>query len=126
MERLGGGVWGGVVAPLASLYVAFLVMLFVYRRCGVRERTGRPRRRARWSALLRQLAATAVGGYLVFLAMTVVFSFMFADERRAIGEALTGGSSVAGIGLLALALLGWVEGLIRHDEPEPDDVTSRR
>ena len=115
MEQLGGGVWGGAVAPLASVYVAFLFMLFLYGRSGGRDRGRRLGNRGRpsWAALVRHLAATAAGGYLVFLAVILVFSFMFAEEQQAIGDALIGGSSVAVLAFLALALLGWLERLIR-------------
>jgi polyferredoxin len=112
VDRLGGGVWGSVVAPLGFGYVGFLVMLLVYARSGRRERRERDQPGA-WSALLKHLVTTGVAGYLVFLAIVLVFSYMFADEERAIRQALTGGAFIGLVGLVGLALLGWVEAQIR-------------
>jgi threonine/homoserine/homoserine lactone efflux protein len=113
MEPLGGGVWGGVVAPLGSAYVGFLVMLVVYRRSAMPGRgpAGRP---PAWPALLRHLVATAIAGYVIFLAIVVVFSFVFADQGQAIRQALTGGAFLGLVGLVGLAALGWVEGRVRR------------
>jgi hypothetical protein len=118
MDRLGGGVWGGVVAPLASAYVGFALMLLVYARSGKRERkpTGRP---AAWPVLLRHLVATSVAGYLIFLGIVLVFSFMFADRAQALRQALTEGGLVALVGLVGLAFLGGVEGRLRRPKRWP-------
>ena len=113
MEHLGGGVWGGVVAPLGLGYVGFVVMLVVYSRSGGREREGH-RRPLAWSALLKHLVSTSAAGYLIFLAIVLVFSFMFADEARAIRQALTGGALLGLIALVGLAFLGWVEARMRR------------
>jgi hypothetical protein len=51
-----------------------------------------------------------VAGYLIFLAIVLVFSFMFADQAQAIRQALTEGGIIALVGLVGLAFLGWVEG----------------
>jgi hypothetical protein len=112
MEQLGGGVWGGVVAPLASAYVGVLVMLLVYARSSLpdRRRGGPP---VGWPGLLKHLLVTSLAGYLVFVAIVVVFSFSFADQPRAIRQAITGGGFLAAVGLCGLALLGWVETLVR-------------
>jgi hypothetical protein len=118
MDRLGGGVWGGVVMPLASAYVGFVVMLFVYARSGKRERK-RGGRAPDWPTLLRHLVATSVAGYLIFLAIVLVFSFMFADQAQAIRQALTEGPLVALVGLVGLAFLGWVEGRLRRPRRKP-------
>ncbi|MGH2723745.1 MAG: DUF6256 family protein [Actinomycetota bacterium] len=113
MEPLGGGIWGGVVAPLGCAYVGFLVMFFVYRR------SPKARRRASgpapgWPVLLRHLGSMAAAGYLIFLAIVLVFSFVFADQARAIRQALTEGGFIAFVGLAGLASLGWVEGQVRR------------
>lgn len=119
MDQLGGGVWGGVVIPLGLLYVGFVVMLGLYARSrgrGWERRT----RQARLPALLRRLAVTGGAGYIILLAIVVVFSFMFADEAQAIREALTEGALLALIGLTGLAFLGWVEGRIRRPRGRPN------
>ncbi len=108
MDRLGGGVWGGVVAPLASAYVGFVVMLFVYSRSERRERK-RTNGPVTWPSLLKHLAAMSAAGYLIFLAIVLVFSFMFADQEAALRQALTGGGFLALLGVVALAFFGWAE-----------------
>ena len=112
MDPLGGGTWGGVVAPLGSAYVGFLVMLAVYARTGGRRRRA-PGPSPGWSALLRHLAATTAAGFLIFLAIVLVFSYMFADQSRALREAVAGGGFIAAVGLLGLAVLGWLEAKVR-------------
>lgn len=114
MEHLGGGVWGGVVAPLASVYAAFLAMLVAYRRSADRDRRRGEQQAARLRTLVRHLIATAAAGFAIFLLIVVVFSFMFAEEEDAIREALVDGSLLAVIALGALSILGWVEGMIRR------------
>jgi Na+/proline symporter len=125
VDRLGGGLWGGVVAPLGLGYLGFLMMLFVYSRSGVRERRG-PGRPAAWSGLLRYLVTTSVAGFLIFLAIVLVFSFMFADEEQAIRQALTGGAFIGFIGLVGLAFLGWIEAQLRRPPRRPDSPIDRR
>lgn len=109
---LGGGVLGGVVAPLASVYLAFLAMLRLYRRSGRDDRRDRHRAPARPLALLRHLLVTAAGGFGVFLGIVLVFSFVFADQERALREALGGGGFLAALAVVVLALAGWIEGSI--------------
>jgi hypothetical protein len=113
MRGLGGGVWGGVVAPLASAYVGSVVMLFLHSRFPKRERQP-TLRLAAWSALLKDLVRLSVTGYVLFLAIVLVFSFSFADQPRAIRQAITEGGLLAAMGLAGLATLGWVEGVVRR------------
>ncbi|HEX2031094.1 MAG TPA: DUF6256 family protein [Actinomycetota bacterium] len=118
MESPGGGMWGGVIAPLASAYVGVVVMLLVYARSPKRERPAAGGR-ASWRTLLRHLLTMTVAGYLIFLAIVLVFSFMFADQPRAIRQALAEGALLAVIGFVVLAFLGWVEAIARRRPGDP-------
>jgi polyferredoxin len=118
MDRLGGGAWGGVVVPLGLAYVGFVVMLFVYARSdkGARKWRGRP---PTWSALLRHLLATAVAGYIVFLVVVLLFSFMFADPAQGIRQGFTEGGVIASISLFGLAFFDWVVARVRGGRGKP-------
>jgi hypothetical protein len=92
------------IIPVASAFLAFVALLLAYHRA--RRRRGgdaSPRvpgsERAPdpgWPHLLRYLAGTMAGGFLVFLAIVVVFYFVLGDEDVSlIVEAVLGGSALA-------------------------------
>jgi hypothetical protein len=87
------------VLPVIVAYVLFVLMVLSARRQPVaRPRSGTwwlgPRRRG----IVRHLAATTAGGYVVFIAIVVTFHAWLGAEPDAIGSAVVEGT------LLALAV----------------------
>jgi hypothetical protein len=89
-----------VLPPLITAYVIFVLMVVWARRRPV----ARPRAATAWlgprrRGLIRHVAATTAGGYVVFLAIVAVFHAWLGEDRGALGSALVEGT------LLALAVL---------------------
>ena len=89
-----------VMPPLIVAYAIFVVMVLSARRSPV----ARPRARTAWlgtrrRGLIPYLAATAAGGYVVFLAIVATFHAWLGAEDDALESALVEG------GILALAVL---------------------
>ncbi len=93
------------VIPVAAAYLVFLGLLITYHRA-TRRRVGGPGNHEEeqggdvptdlapgWGHLVRYLAGTVLGGYLVFLSIVVVFYFVLGGEdREFIRQALVEGS----------------------------------
>ncbi len=64
-----------------------------------------------WAGLTRYLLATALGGYVVFIAVILLYYFALGGENLTfIRDALTGGVWLGlGIAVPGLLFLGWVE-----------------
>lgn len=118
-----GELLGGVVAPVTGAYAVLLAMIAAWWR---RASRGQPTRRAEgadpaaprpsaWK-MGRYLMATATMGAAVFMAIVLVFSYMFADQQEAPAEALTGGAALLGISLPLLSVAGLVERRLRSRE----------
>jgi polyferredoxin len=116
---------GGVIAPLTAAYGVLLAMIWAWWRRAERGATGsRAQERAEeadgeapappLASLLRYLVAMAAGGSAVFMAIVFVFSFMFADQQEAIGEALTGGGGLVAIVVPLLTAAGALERTLRR------------
>jgi hypothetical protein len=111
--------FGGVVAPLTGAYAVLLAIMAAWWR---RAAGGQPTRRTEgadpgappsaWT-MGRCLAATAAMGAAMFMAIMLVFSYVLADQREAIAEALTGGGVLLGISLPLLFVAGLVERRLR-------------
>jgi hypothetical protein len=57
------------------------------------------------------VATTVGGGYLVFLAIVVVFHVWIAGQRTALWSAVRGGAFLAfGVAVPVFLLLGWLDG----------------
>jgi hypothetical protein len=89
-----------VLPPLIATYAIFVLMVLSARRRPV----ARPRADAAWlgtrrRGIIRYLAATTAGGYIVFLAIVAVFHAWLGEERDAMESALVEGA------LLAIAAL---------------------
>jgi hypothetical protein len=97
-----------IVPPLVAAYVVFVVMVVLaWRRpgpprAGWREKTHAPERESQGSFL-----ATATCGYVVFLAIVLVFHVWLAGESDALGSALWGGLflSVTALGASAFTTI---------------------
>ena len=82
-----------VLPPLITAYAIFVVMVLSARRGAV----PRPRARGIWlgphrRGIVRHLATTAIGGYVVFLAIVAIFHSWLGEERDALASALVEGS----------------------------------
>jgi hypothetical protein len=100
---------GRVIAPLASAEVLFLCVVASWLwHPTVRLES---RRATAGSGLIRHVVTTVGGGYLVFLAIVLVFHVLIAGQRGALRSAVTGGAFLAfGVTAPVFLLLGWLEG----------------
>lgn len=100
-----------VIAPIASVEVVFLAMVaFWWRHPESRPAGhGRPAR----AGFGRYLVITTGGGYLVFLAIVMVFHVWIAGQRGAIRSAVIGGAFLAAVVTGLFASLAWI-GSIRR------------
>jgi hypothetical protein len=88
-----------VLPPLIVAYALFVMMVLSARRRPVaRPRIGTWWLGPRRSGVVRHLAATTAGGYVVFIAIVITFHSWLGAEPDAIGSALVEGT------LLALAV----------------------
>jgi Family of unknown function (DUF6256) len=89
-----------VLPPLITAYVIFVLMVVsAWRRPVARPRAATPWLGPRRRGLIRHVATTTAGGYILFLAIVAVFHAWLGEERDALGNALVEGT------LLALAVL---------------------
>ncbi|MGH2573000.1 MAG: DUF6256 family protein [Actinomycetota bacterium] len=102
------------VIPVVSAYLVFLAILVAYRR---QRREGRDGPRISeahgppaWRHLIRHVTAMAVGGYLFFVLIVVLFYFVLGNEPRGlIRQALVEGSLLTfGMVLPAFLLIAWI------------------
>ena len=113
--------WSAVVrhdvVPLLSAYLLLVAMLFGHHRS--RRATGagrgRPVQIRGWPPTQRGLAGfvvtMALGGYVVFMAVIVLYYLALGGETfRFIRDALTGGAWLGfGVAVPALLFLAWVD-----------------
>jgi hypothetical protein len=96
-----------VLPPLIVAYAIFLLLVVnAWRRPAPRSPMRSwlgPRR----NGLVRYLAITVAGGYVVFLVIVVVFHSWLAGEIAAIGSALTEGSVLALVVFGLFATSAW-------------------
>jgi Family of unknown function (DUF6256) len=95
------------VIPVASAFAVWVGVLVSYRRSGGRRPEHGPTGRRAFGAL----ASLVVGGYLVFLAIVVVFYLVLGGEALSfISQALVEGSVLA-FGIVVPAFLGlsWLD-----------------
>jgi hypothetical protein len=103
-----------IVPPLVAAYVVFVVMVILaWRRPGLprprwREKTREPVRESKGSFL-----ATAICGYVVFLAIVLVFHVWLAGESDALVSAVWGGLFLSMTALGASAFTTLVVPLLR-------------
>lgn len=109
-----------IVPPLVAAYVVFVMMVILaWRRpgpprAGWREKTHAPERESQGSFL-----ATATCGYVVFLAIVLVFHVWLARESDALGSALWGGLFLSVTALGASAFTTIVVPLLRRRKVPP-------
>jgi hypothetical protein len=97
-----------VIWPLASAEVLFLCVVASWLRLPPVEES--PRRETSSSGLIRHVATTASGGYLVFLAIVLVFHVWIAGQKTALLSAVAGGAFLAfGLAAPVFLLLGWLQ-----------------
>lgn len=100
-----------IVPPLVTAYAAFVAMVLVARRRPV-PRPGRgPQGGAPVS--LAGVVRVTLGGYLVFLAIVLVFHVWLAEERDAFASAVWGGAFLSSLVLAA----GAISAIIAHRTP---------
>jgi Family of unknown function (DUF6256) len=64
---------------------------------------------------LRRIVVTVAGGYVVFLAIVLVFHRILAGQREVMGQAVSGGAVLAfAIALPAFLLLSRIESALRE------------
>jgi hypothetical protein len=106
-----------VVAPVGGAYVLVLAALYGYRRSRRRLQAGpadetrtESRSSPGWRDLVRYVVATAAGGYVLFLAIVVVFyPVLGRQDRTFILEALREGSLLAfAIVVPGFLLISWL------------------
>jgi Family of unknown function (DUF6256) len=102
------------VIPVVSAYLVFLAILVTYRQSRREGRDGRRVPEAHgppaWRHLIRYVTAMAVGGYLFFVLIVVVFYFVLGNEARSlIYQALAEGSLLTfGMVVPAFLLMTWI------------------
>ncbi len=117
-ERTAVDLLAQVVAPVGGAYVLVLAALFGYRRSRRRHRASAADDGARkkspsspgWRDLVRYVLATAAGGYVLFLAIVVVFyPVLGRQDRTFLLEALREGSLLAfAIVVPGFLLISWL------------------
>ena len=95
---------------IASSYALFVLMVVVTVRRPVPRPSGRG---PSPPGLVRRVAATVAGGYLVFLLIVLVFHVWVAGERGALLSAVRGGTPLIAVAVAAFVLLSWVESRAR-------------
>jgi hypothetical protein len=101
-----GEIWRRIVPPLVTTFVVFLLLVRYHLRHA--EPTEPAASRSGWPVFLRYLAATAAGGYGMFLAIVLVFHVWLARDHAAMGSAVAGGAALLGIVLPAVVLAEWI------------------
>lgn len=89
-----------VVPPLVSVFALVLAMLAAIRR-------GWPPRESRRS--LREVGATIVVGYAMFLLIVLVFMTLATGDGTALPEAVWEGAALLGIAIPAFAVLSAID-----------------
>jgi hypothetical protein len=79
-----------VLPPLVTAYAIFVVMVVAARRRPVPRPRGLVRRSGR--AHRWEIVRTAVGGYVTFLVIVLIFHVWLAEDRGALVSALGGGA----------------------------------
>lgn len=96
-----------VLPPLVTAYVIFVAMIVLVRRRPVPRPHGRSDRTVRAGA--GRFVRTALGGYVAFLVIVLVFHVWLAGERDAFASAVWGGAfltSIAAVAALGSSLIG--------------------
>jgi len=63
--------------------------------------------------LVRSVATTVAGGYLVFLLVVLIFHVWVAGEQGALLSAVRGGAPLTAVAVAAFVLLSWLESRAR-------------
>jgi hypothetical protein len=111
-----------VLPPLITAYVIFVLMVLSARRRPVARPSAAGWLGPRRAGLIRHLAATTAGGYVVFLAIVAVFHAWLGEERDALWSALVEGALLALTALALFALSARLRGVgsgDRHDDGVP-------
>jgi hypothetical protein len=100
---------GRVIWPLASAEVLFLCIVASWLRLPPDEEG--PRQATSSAGLIRHMATTVGGGYLVFLVIVLIFHVWIAGQKTALGSAIAGGAFLAfGVAGPVFLLFGWLQG----------------
>jgi hypothetical protein len=103
--------WRRIVPPLAAGFAAFLLLL----RYAVRHPAPPPTGvRPSWGSYFRYLGVTVASGYVVMLAIVLVFHVVLARDHGALRSAAAGGAALLGI---ALPLFVLAELIARRSPP---------
>ncbi|HEX9313158.1 MAG TPA: DUF6256 family protein [Actinomycetota bacterium] len=131
MAEASGGLFRHDVIPVVSGYVVVMSMFVAHRRDRRRRAArGRPDEPITirgwpptWSGLTRYLLATALGGYVVFIAVILLYYFALGGENFTfIRDALTGGVWLGfGIAVPGLLFLAWVGERTRDRRVRPPE-----
>jgi hypothetical protein len=97
--------WRRIVPPLAAGFAVFLMLL----RYAVRHQAPAPTAiRPSWRSYLRFLGVTVASGYVVMLAIVLVFHVVLARDHAALRSAAVGGAALLAIVLPLFVLAEWI------------------
>jgi hypothetical protein len=95
------------VVPVVSAYALIAgIVLYAARHP---EPAGASRHRFEWRPRLILIGATVFGGYLVFLAIVLVFHVWLVGQRGVLSSAIVQGTFLAATSVLAFVLLSAME-----------------
>lgn len=102
----------GIVAPvLAGFVFCSTAALYSARRPAARPPASRAvRSLADLGRLLRYIAVTAIGGYVILLAIVLVFGVLIIGEMGALWSAALGTLFLLAVAIPAFVLLSWAFG----------------
>jgi hypothetical protein len=100
-------IWRRIVPPLVAVFAVFLAMVRAVVRAPTPTPTTAPSPSS-WADFVRYLAITAVTGYLVLLAIVLVFHVVLARDHAALASAAWGGAALLAIALPVFVLAEWV------------------
>jgi Family of unknown function (DUF6256) len=98
-------IWRRIVPPLVAAFAVFLAMVRALARTPT---TAAAPRSAGGRDFVRYLAVTAVGGYVVFLAIVLVFHVVLARDHGALKSAAWGGAALLAIALPVFVVAEWL------------------
>jgi hypothetical protein len=98
-------IWRRIVPPLLAAFAVFLAMVRTSMRAPASTNI---QSRASWRDFWRYLSVTAVSGYVVFLAIVLVFHVVLARDRGAFASAAWGGAALLAIALPLFACAEWI------------------
>ena len=106
---------GDVLVVLGSAYAVFVaIVLYARRRAVPRPGSRGPIPDGGGRGLLRHVLITVAGGYVMFIAIVLVFHVWVVGERDTLRSAAWGGAFLAACAVPSFLLLSWIERRVRR------------